>query len=212
MRQTTTPIVIRAHTPTTQELEQERLSRCRPADRSVNAVRNALDAIQGERAIAVSRLENAKAEANRLLLQGQVPQIKMAREVVEAAEIQVEQFAAMEGAMRVSLQRAEENEAAELAALEASIAGAEATLTEWRTFIAKDYTKAAAVIAKGLDQEQAAIRAYATLRTAAHKLPGRAMPADMPAIPGGGTFSAVVALPGHRMPPPPASAFGPYAR
>lgn len=193
--------IIRADAgPTADDLERIRVGRRRPADRSARAVQNALDAVVGDKAIAVARLASRTDAAKNAFDAGaSAVQVIAARHARDVAQVELDQLEAMEGGLQLSLTRAQEAEAEEVRALVASVPAAEATVAAFRRFIDVDYFKHAAKIAAGLALESQAEDALRTLRAASRHVAGMPAPADLPRVQNGTlqeTFSYRASLPG----------------
>ena len=193
-----------------EDIENERLARCRPADRSAAATRDALANIALERAVSDARLLSAQDEVQRKML-AHPNDLRRAREALVRAQDDADQYAAREVAMRTALEKREAQEAGAAADLARLAQAAEERAAKFRTFLARDYAKHAAAIAAGLALEKDALHADMLLREAMNAWPG--VPATRPDIPRtatGTSYSHLVFLPGHASPPPVATSA--YAR
>jgi hypothetical protein len=180
----TTPLSAEELAEQARDAEARRLASLRPADKSVEAVQAALENIVRERAIADHRL-SARRDAVARLLDGTYhppADIKAANDALDLAEIEAEQFGRMEDGMRVSLTRAQDEEAAERKAKVAQLAAAEATVDAWRKFVAKRYPALAAELAAGLALERQAEQAIHLVRWGANNVPGKKSPEDLPRV------------------------------
>lgn len=203
--------ITNGHQPTAAEVENDRLARCRPADRSAAATREALANIVTERAISDARLLSAQDKVDRALL-GHPSDLKRAREALATAQDEVDQYAAREAGMRVALENREVQERGAAAELARLYHAAEDRAAKFRAFLAKDYSKHAAAIAAGIALEREALHADVILRETAKLWPGVACSRpDIPRAPGGAAYGYSVSLPGHVTPQGGASA-SPYAQ
>ncbi len=166
------------------EAEEARIARMRPADKSVRAVQAAVDAIIAERAIADARLL-ARRDAEEGLSDGAYHAPEIIRDTInklELAEFEARNLANMEASMRASLVAAEETELEELRDLADRAKAAEQVVGRFRSFIAKEYPKAAMTVQAGLALEREAESAMHVLRAASYRLPGYNTPEDLPRV------------------------------
>ena len=166
------------------EAERQRLARRRPADKSPAAVQAALDNVTLDLATATATVSRRQDEAAEALATGTPADVKANRDALELAQIEVDQLTAMAAGLHVSLERAEAEEAAELARLAERAKDAAATVARFRAFLDRDYPKHAAAIGKGMALEREAEAAMGTLRAASTYL-GHDAPEPLPRVPNG---------------------------
>ena len=163
-----------------------RADRHRPTDKSARAIQNALDVVTGDLAAAKVRVERCQDAASTAMASGTpAAKVMAARDARDLAAIEVEQLEGMAAGLRVSLLRAQEAEAQELIELAARVPAAEAAIVAFNKFVATDYPRHAAAIAKGLALERDAEAAHGVLRSAAIYLPNRKGPDDLPRVANG---------------------------
>ncbi len=202
--------VTNGYQPTADEIENDRLSRCRPADRSAAATREALAAIVLERAVSDARLLSAQDRVEGALL-GHPNDLRRAREALARAQDEADQYSARQAAMQTTLEKREREEDAARGDLARLAQAAEERAARFRTFLTRDYQKHAAAIAAGLALEKDALHADMVLTEAMKAWPGvPAVRPDIPRTATGTSYGHLVFLPGHASPAVPAA--GPYGR
>ena len=193
------------------EMENERQARYRPADRSADATRKALTAVQADAAGMAVRVGHLQSRVRHLLTGGSPPpDVRRARDELGAAEQQLADLGVREAGLRVALEQREQAEADAAENLIRLAAVAEQHAARFRQFLAKDYGRAAALIAAGMEHERAALRADAALREAGRLWPGVPCPRpDIPRAVDGSGYGHRACLPGYYAPSPLAQS--PYA-
>lgn len=202
------PVVIQygdRNEPTAAEIEAERLRRMRPAGTMPADYRRALDAIEAEQAIAVTRLAGSKERVTALMRgDGTAADIQSTRTRAEHAQIEVDRLELRRADVTAGLARAQAAEEDALRRLAAAVPAAKATLAAYLKAITTDFPKHASAVAAILAMEAGAEEAVGILTAAASKLAGHEAPESVPRAPDGKAWRATVNLPGHVSPPAPA--------
>ena len=196
--------VIEAAPLTPTETENERQARYRPADRSAQATREALTAVQIDAVSMKTRVGHLESRAQHLLTRGAPsPDVNRARDDLATAQQQLADLGMREAGLLVALEQRQQAEADAAEGLIRLAAVAEQHAARFRQFLTRDYPKAAALIAAGMEHERAALRADAALREAGRLWPGVPCPRpDIPRAPDGSAYGHRTCLPGHYAPTP----------
>lgn len=195
------PVVIQygdRNEPTAAEIEAERLRRMRPAGTMPADYRRALDAIEAEQAIAVTRLAGLKERVTTLMRgDGTAADIQSTRMRVDHAQIEVDRLGLRRADVTAGLARAQAAEEDALHRLAAAVPAAKATLAAYLKAIDTEFPKHAKAIAAIVAQEAAAEEAAGILTAAASKLAGHEPPENIPRAPDGRAWRVSVDLPGY---------------
>ena len=201
-----TPGVIVTHAAplSATDIENERKARYRPADRSAQATRDALTAVQIDAVSMKTRVGHLESRVQHLLTRGApLPDVNRARDDLATAQQQSADLGMREAGLRVALEQRTQAEADAAEELIRLAAVAEQHAGRFRQFLARDYPKAAALIAAGMEHERAALRADVALQEAGRLWPGVPCPRpDIPRAADGAGYGHRICLPGHCAPTP----------